>query len=88
MVSVTDVLIALLLVLGAVLLVFSIIICIKLIYTVDKVNVILTDMEKKLKSVNGLFSAVDVITDAISSVSDTFVAKTLLLIDKIFKKKK
>lgn len=88
MVSVTDVLIALLLVLGAVLLVFSIIICIKLIYTVDKVNVILTDMEKKLKSVNGLFSSVDVITDAISSVSDTFVAKTLLLIDKIFKKKK
>ena len=40
-----EILIAILLVLGAVLLVFSIIICIKLLYTVDKMNIILTDVE-------------------------------------------
>lgn len=47
MASFNDVLVTLLLVLGVVLIVFSIIISIKLIYTVDKLNIVLTDIEKK-----------------------------------------
>lgn len=78
----------LLLVLGAFLLVFLIILCIKLIYTIDKTNVILNDLERKLKSVNGVFSAIDTVTDAVITVSDTFVAKAALMLEKIFRKKK
>ena len=71
----------LLLVLGAFLLVFMIILCVKLIYTVDRTNLILNDLERKLKSINGVFNAID-------TVSDTFVAKAALMIEKIFRKKK
>ena len=78
----------LLLVLGAFLLVFLIVLCIKLIYTIDKTNVILNDLERKLKSVNGVFSAIDTVTDAVITVSDTFVAKAALMLEKIFRKKK
>lgn len=83
-----EVLVTLLLVLGAVFIIFSIIISIKLLYTVDKVNIILTDMEKKLKSVNGVFTAIDTVTDAIVTVSDSFVSKALLFFEKYLKKKK
>lgn len=87
MVGVNDVLLAILLVLGSVLLVFSIVICIKLLYTVDKMNIILTDIEKKLKSVNGVFSAIDTFTDAVVTISDTFVAKAVMFFEKILKKR-
>jgi len=83
-----EVLVTLLLVLGAVFIIFSIIISIKLLYTVDKLNIILTDMEKKLKSVNGVFTAIDTVTDAIVTVSDSFVSKALLFFEKYLKKKK
>ena len=73
MASFNDVLVTLLLVLGVVLIVFSIIISIKLIYTVDKLNIVLTDIEKKLKSVNGIFYAIDTVADAIVNISDSFV---------------
>ncbi len=78
----------LLLVLGAFLLVFMIILCVKLIYTVDRTNLILNDLERKLKSINGVFNAIDTVTDAVTTVSDTFVAKAALMIEKIFRKKK
>lgn len=87
MANFNEVLITLLLVLGAVLIIFSIIISIKLLYTVDKLNIVLTDMEKKLKSVNGVFTAIDTVTDAIVTVSDNFVSKALLLFEKFLKKK-
>ena len=78
----------LLLVLGAFLLVFMIILCVKLIYTVDRTNLILNEHERKLKSINGVFNAIDTVTDAVTTVSDTFVAKAALMIEKIFRKKK
>lgn len=87
MASFNDILVTLLLVLGVVLIVFSIIISIKLIYTVDKLNIVLTDIEKKLKSVNGIFYAIDTVTDAIVNISDSFVSKAVLLFEKIFKRK-
>ncbi len=86
--DITVFLTTLLLVLGAFLLVFLIILCIKLIYTVDKTNLILNDLEKKLKSVNGIFTAIDTVTDAVATVSDTFVAKAALMIEKLFRRKK
>ncbi len=50
-------------------------------------NIILTDLEKKMKSVSGVFSFIDEATDALSRVSDAIVDKIIQLIEKIFSKK-
>lgn len=81
-------LLTILLVLVSVLVVFLIAISIKLLYTVDKINVILDDAEKKLKSVNGVFTAIDTVTDSITLISETVIGKVLMMVEKIFKKKK
>lgn len=81
-------LLTILLVLVSVLVVFLIVISIKLLYTVDKINVILDDAYKKLKSVNGVFTAIDTVTDSITLISETVVGKVLMMVEKIFKKKK
>ncbi len=82
-----EVLLTILLILGAILAIVLIVVSIKLIYTVDKVNIILNDVEKKVESVNGLFNLVDRITDGVSSVSDVLVNAIVGLIEKIFTKK-
>lgn len=87
MASFNDILVTVLLVLGAILIAFLIALCIKLLYTVDKTNIILKDIEKKLKSVNGIFTAIDTFTDAVVTISDTFVGKMITLFEKIFKRK-
>ena len=74
--------------LGIVLLVVLIILSIKLIHTVDKTNKILDDAYNKTKSLNGLFSAIDKVTDALSTVSDTLVSAITSGINKVFSKKK
>ena len=81
-------LLTILLVHVSVLVVFLIVISIKLLYTVDKINVILDDAEKKLKSVNGVFTAIDTVTDSITLISETVIGKVLMMVEKIFKKKK
>ena len=83
-----EFLLTILLVLVSVLVVFLIVISIKLLYTVDKINVILDDTEKKLKSVNGVFTAIDTVTDSITLISETVIGKVLMMVEKIFKKKK
>lgn len=83
-----EFLLTILLVLVSVLVVFLIVISIKLLYTVDKINVILDDAEKKLKSVNGVFTAIDTVTDSITLISETVIGKVLMMVEKIFKKKK
>lgn len=88
MTSVNDMFLGILFVALIVLVIFLIIISIKLLYTVDKVNVVLTDLEKKLKSVNGVFATIDAVTDAMAVISDSVVTKALAVIDKMFKKKK
>ena len=88
MTSFNSVLLAILLVVVIILIIFAVVLCIKLLYTVDKMNIILSDMEKKLKSVNGIFSAIDVVTDAFVSVGDSFTKKIAHVVEKMFQKKK
>ena len=88
MTSFNSVLLAILLVVVIILIIIAVVLCIKLLYTVDKMNIILTDMEKKLKSVNGVFNAIDVVTDAFVSVSDSFTKKLAHVVEKMFQKKK
>ena len=59
--------------LGAVLLVVLIVLVIKLIGTVDRTNEVLDDIEKKTKSLNGLFDVIDTFTDTMSIISDSVV---------------
>lgn len=86
--GINSVLLTILLILCSVLVVFLIIISIKLIYTIDKANIVLDDFDKKLKSVHGVFTAIDTVTDTFTTLSETVVAKVLLMLEKMFKKKK
>ena len=83
-----DILLAILLSLTSILVIVLIIVCIKMLYTAKKMDIILTDVEKKLKRVNGVFSAIDYVTDALSTMSNTVVNKFSNLISKVFKKKR
>lgn len=74
--------------LGTVLLVILIILGIKLIYTVNKTNEILNDAYNKTKSLNGLFNAIDSITDTLSNLSDSIVSNITGIIGKVFNKRR
>ncbi len=60
---------------GFVLLVVLIIFCIKLIKTLNMIDSIMLDVEKKVKSLNGIFNVIDYFTDKISSITDIIVEK-------------
>ena len=59
----------------------------KAIETLNRVNRIADDVEKKLTTLNGFFSIIDLITDKVSVLSDTVVTAVSNAICKIFKKK-
>ena len=83
-----QILLSILLVLVCVLVIFLIVVAIKLIITTDKVNIILKDVENKLKSIYGFFNCLDSITDAISLVGNTLIDKTINLIDRLINRKR
>lgn len=88
MVGTNGALLTIVLTLGAVLLVVLIILVIKLMNTADKLNIVLDDTYKKLKSVDGIFDTIDTVSDAVTTVSETLVGKVLLMFDKVFKRDK
>jgi len=83
----TEALLILLYVLGSILLVVLIILGIKLINTMDKINLVVDDVNKKVKSLDGLFSVIDMTTDKLALLSDRMVDGITLLIKKVFKPK-
>lgn len=82
-----DALTIVLYVLGSILLVVLIILGIKLIITMNKIEVVVDDVTKKVKTLDGFFSLVDTTTDKLAMLSDRFVEMTSSLIKKIFKRK-
>ena len=72
----------------AVLLVIFIIIGLKLIETIDNTNNLLDDIEKKSKSLDGLFDTVENVGDSLSVVTDKFVEGALGTIKRLFNRKK
>ena len=74
-------------ILGSILLVVLIILGIKLIMTINKLNLTLDDVNKKIKSLDGLFNVIDYVTEKTEAISDTVVKFTTSLISKIFNKK-
>ena len=74
--------------LAIVLVIVFIILGIKLIATIDKANAILDDVERKSKSLNGLFNVIDGVTDTLSILSATVVASITSVLGKIIPKRK
>lgn len=74
--------------LGIILLVILIILSIKMIRTIDKTNAILEDAYNKSKSLNGIFHAIDSVTDTITTFSDSIVTNLTAIIGKVFHKRK
>ena len=73
--------------LGSILLVVLIILGIKLIITMNKIENVVDDINGKVKSLNGLFSMIDYTTDKLALLSDRFVDTVTSLIKKIFVRK-
>ena len=75
-------------VLGAVLLGALIVLVIKLVYSVNRINSILDSVERKMKTVDKAFGAVDRIVDTFSAVTDKVVDGIASGISKVFSHKK
>lgn len=78
----------LLYVLGAVLIGSLIVLVIKLVYSVNRINSILDSVERKMKTVDKAFGAVDKIVDSFSMVTDKVVDGIASGIHKVFSHKK
>ncbi len=78
----------LLYVLGAVLLGALIVLVIKVVYSVNRVNSILDSVEHKMKTVDKAFGAVDRLVDSFSMVTDKVVDGIANGINKVFSHKK
>jgi len=74
-------------VLGAALLAALIVLVIKLIYSVNRVNFILDDVERKLKTFDRAFVTIDRVVDSFSNVSDHVVDGVTSLISRLFSHK-
>lgn len=83
----TESLLVILYVLGSILLTVLIILGIKLIGTVNKINKLVDDINGKVASLNGLFNIIDYLTDRLATISDRLAETVASLIKKIFQKK-
>ena len=83
----TEALLVILYILGSALLVVLIVLGVKLIITMNKVNLIVDDVTKKVKSLDGLFAMVDMATDKLALLSDRMVDTVTCLIKKFLKPK-
>ena len=82
-----DFLEVMLYILSSILLVVLIILGIKLIITMNKIENVVDDINNKVKSLNGLFSIIDYATDKLAMISDRFVDIISAVIKKIFVRK-
>ena len=71
-----------------VLLVVVIVIGIKLIFTMNKVDLLLDDVTKKVHSLDRVFNMIDYTTDKVTMISDTVVNFITSKLKRIKKKKK
>lgn len=74
--------------LGAILLIVLIILCLKVIGTLKKVDKVVDDVENKVGKLDGVFSIIDKSTDAVSLVSDKIIDFVSSSVMKIFSRKK
>ncbi len=85
--GVNEVLLMILLGLSCVLVAVLIVLGIKLLYSLGKLNIILNDIEGKLKNVNDVFLAVNGFTTMVSNVTESIFGKVVSVINKLVGKK-
>lgn len=71
-----------------ILLVVLIILGIKMIRMIEKVDVVVDDVQTKVSKLNGFFDMINTLTDTMSYVSDRFVNMAVSSINRVFKKRK
>lgn len=74
--------------LGSILLVTLIVLSVKLIKSIDRVNLLLDSVEKKMKTVDQVFSVIDKVADSFAIFSDRVVDGISTIISKMFIKKR
>ena len=74
--------------LGSILLVTLIVLSVKLIKSVDRVNLLLDSVEKKMKTVDQVFNVIDKVADSFAMFSDKVADVLSGLISKMFVKKR
>ena len=83
-----DYLLVLLAVFGIILLISLIILVVRLNFTINKIDYIIDDILKKLKTVNHAFEVVDKVTDSVSLINDRLVDLVATFIASLFAKRK
>ena len=70
-----------------VLVIIAIILALKMFDTLTRIDKVLENAEKKLESLDNVFSLVDIASDKLMIVTDTFVSSIIGFIKGIFEKK-
>ena len=86
--TLNEVLPIILYLLGSILLGILIVLGIKLINVMNKMEKVVDDINTKVSSLNGVFSIFDATTDKLALLSDRMVDSISLIIRKLFAKKK
>lgn len=86
--TLNEILPIILYILGSILLGILIVLGIKLINVMNKMEQVVDDINTKVSSLNGVFSIIDATTDKLSLLSDRMVDGISLVIRKLFAKKK
>ena len=71
-----------------VLITLLIVICVKVIKTMNRVELIVGDVEQKVKSLNGVFSIIDSVTDKLSALTEIASDSVMIIAKKLFNKKR
>lgn len=85
--TVNEVLPVILYILGAILLVALIILTIKLIFTMNKIEKVVDNITEKVSTLDKAFEIVGIVTGKFTSITDKIVEICMSFIDKIFKRK-
>ena len=75
-------------ILGSILLVVLIVLGIKLIMVINKMQLVVDNVDRKVNSLNRLFSIIDNTTDRLSLISDKIVDYITVVLKTIFRRKK
>lgn len=85
--NVNEVLPVVLYILGAILLVTLIILTIKLIITMNKIEKVVDNITDKVSTLDKVFEIIGIVTGKFTAVTDKIVDVCVSFIDKIFKRK-
>lgn len=85
--TINEVLPVILYILGSVLLVALIVLTIKLIITMNKIEKVVDNITVKVKTLDELFNVIGIVTGKFTAITDKIVDSIALLVEKIFKGK-